>query len=87
MYLLNLNWNDLGPPIAVIGGILAIFAWFMSRFLEDKKDKVTHHLEIEQLKLDMKDVKSLCKDLQINDKQLENKFHTIDKRLSKLDKQ
>ena len=84
MYALFINWNEIAAPLAVIVPFFAIATWFLSRFLEDKKDKTTYALEIERLKEIVHEIRGHCKSLGDDGKHLKEYLHSIDVRLSSL---
>ncbi len=84
MYALFINWNDIAAPLGVVVSFFAIATWFLSRFLDDKKDKTTFELEIERLKEIVHEIRTHCKNLGDDGNHLKEKLHNIDLRLSSL---
>jgi len=84
MYALFINWNEIAAPLGVVVSFFAIATWFLSRFLEDKKDKTTYKLEIDRLKEIVHEIRGYCKTLGDDGNHLKDKLHSIDLRLSSL---
>lgn len=45
----GINWQAVGVIIAGVGLIAGILAWWMSKFLSDKRDIITCKIKIEEL--------------------------------------